>query len=239
MVRGTVGAVPDILRAVRGVLGIASYRRLLAAYALNELAWSVGSLALALLVYRRTGSAFGAMGFFLSAQFLPAFFSPVLVARLDRHAVRRVLPVLYVLQALAFVGLTWLAGDFELVAVLVLTLVCGVVGLAARAIARAATAAVLSPLRLLREGNAVTNAVFAVCIMVGPALGGALVLAGGSTAALLFNAAVFGVIALAVGLSGGLPGRSPAASRPRRGYGPRWRLPAETSASERCLSSRA
>ena len=53
------------------VLKLPAYRRLLAAYTLNELAWSVGSLALAVLVYRRTGSAIGAMGFFLCSQFVP------------------------------------------------------------------------------------------------------------------------------------------------------------------------
>ena len=59
------------------VLKIPAFRRLLAAYTLNELAFMVGSLTLALLVYRRTGSALGAAGFFLSAQFVPALLSPL------------------------------------------------------------------------------------------------------------------------------------------------------------------
>ena len=53
-------------------LRIVAFRRLLMAYVLNELAWSVGTLALSLLVYKRTGSAIGSAAFFLCSQFLPA-----------------------------------------------------------------------------------------------------------------------------------------------------------------------
>lgn len=197
-------------------MGLSNYRRLLAAYALNELAWSIGSLALALLVYKRTGSAVGATAFFISAQFLPALGSPLLVAKLERFRARPVLTALYVAQGLGFLALAWLAGRFQLVAVLALTLACGTVGLAARAIARATTTAVIAPLGLLREGNAVTNAVFAVCIMAGPALGGALVLAGGASAALLCITAVFAVMAAAVATAAGLPGEPPAHDRASR-----------------------
>ena len=45
---------------MRRVLQLPVYRRLLGAYALNELAWSIGTLALAFLVYARTNSALGA-----------------------------------------------------------------------------------------------------------------------------------------------------------------------------------
>ena len=74
------------------------FGRLLAAYVLNELAWSVGTLALALLVYRRTGTAIGSTGFFLCSQVVPALLSPALVAKLDRVAPRPVLPALYGLE---------------------------------------------------------------------------------------------------------------------------------------------
>ena len=73
-------------------LRLPAFRRLLLAYVLNELAWSVGTLALAVLVFRRTGSALGSTGFFFCAQFLPALLSPPLVARLDRAAPGKVLP---------------------------------------------------------------------------------------------------------------------------------------------------
>ncbi len=191
---------------VRAVLRLSSYRRLVAAYALNELAWSVATLALALVVYGRTGSAVGATVFFLSSQFVPALVSPALVARVDRVAVRRVLVVLYALQALAFLALVRVTSHFALVAVLVLVALGGAVGLAARAIARASTAAVIAPVGLLREGNAISNAVFAVCIMAGPMLGGVIVLVGGTSAALLANSGIFVAIAVMFAAADELPG---------------------------------
>ena len=45
---------------MRSVLRLAPFRRLLAAYTLNELAWAFSLLALSYLVYRRTNSALGA-----------------------------------------------------------------------------------------------------------------------------------------------------------------------------------
>jgi hypothetical protein len=86
-------------------LRLPAFRRLLAAYVLNELAWSVGTLALSVLVYRRTGSAIGSAAFFLCSQVLPALVSPALVARFDRTPPRRVLPALYGLEALLFAAL--------------------------------------------------------------------------------------------------------------------------------------
>src|SRR5450755_3017389 len=148
---------------VKRVLRLPAYRRLLAAYALNELAWSVGTLALAVLVYRRTGSVIGSSAFFLCSQFIPALISPLVVARLDQRAPRRVLPALYGLEGVLFFVLAWAASRFSLAPVLALTLADGVVAVSARALARTATVEVLTPAGLLREGNALTNAVFSVC----------------------------------------------------------------------------
>ncbi len=89
---------------MRPVLQIPAFRRLLTAYGLNELALAISSLVLAVLVYRRTGSAVGAAGFFLSAQFVPALVSPALVARVERFPFGRLLPLLYGLEALAYGG---------------------------------------------------------------------------------------------------------------------------------------
>jgi predicted MFS family arabinose efflux permease len=193
---------------VRQPLKLSAYRRLLAAYALNELAWSFGSLALALLVYHHTGSAIGAAGFFLCSQFVPALLSPALVARVDTSAPRRVLPVLYALEAALFGALAVVAHSFVLAPVLILTVVDGVIAIAARSLARAATVSVLRDARLLREGNALTNSVFSVCYMAGPALGGVVVAAQGTTAALLANTGLFALIALTLTTSRELPGPS-------------------------------
>ncbi len=194
------------------VLQIPAFRRLLTAYGLNELALAIGSLALAVLVYRRTGSAVGAAGFFLSAQFVPALVAPALVARVERFPFGRLLPLLYALEALAYGGLAALVGDFLLGPLLVLTFVDGVLALTARTLARTASVAVTSPVGLLREGNALTNAAFSVCYVVGPVIGAVLASQGGTRVALLANCGLFVVIALTLLTAGPLPGAVPDAS---------------------------
>jgi hypothetical protein len=206
---------------VNRVLQIPAYRRLLAAYALNELAFMVGSLTLALLVYRSTGSALGAAAFFLASQFAPALLSPLAVARLQDRRLRPTLPALYWFEALVFFSLAWVADHFSLSAVLALALVDGVAALTARSLARAATVSVTSAVGLLREGNAVANAAFSVCFMVGPAIGGAAVAAGGTSAALIADGCVFAAIGFTLATASGLPepasGRQSARGRVRAG----------------------
>ena len=186
------------------------FRRLLAAFTLNELAWSVGTVALTVLVYRRTGSALGSAGFFLCAEFLPALLSPVLVARLDQRPPKRVLPSLYAIEAVLFALLAWMTSRFSLAPVLVLSLADGAVATVARALASAARAEVLKPLGLLREGNAISNGLFSVCFFVGPVIGGAVVALGGTVAALLANCAIFAIMAPLLATAG-LP--APAAAQ--------------------------
>lgn len=181
---------------MRAVLSATTFRRLLAAYGLNELTWSFGTISLAVLVYQRTGSALGSAAFFLCSQFGPALASPLFVARLAGVNYRRVLPVLYGLEAALFGLLAWLAMNFSLVPILAVTLVDGIVALSARAVARTATVDVLRPGKLLPEGNAVINVVFSVCFMAGPAIGGLVVAAGGTVASLLVNCALFTMISL-------------------------------------------
>lgn len=193
---------------MRQSLRIPVFRRLLAAYAFNELAWSVGTLALAVLVYRRTGSALGATGFFLCSQVLPAILSPPLVARLDRSAPARVLPALYALEAVLFGVLAWMTSRFALAPVLVLALLDGVIAITARSLSAAARATILKPVDLLQEGNAITSAAFSLCYMAGPLLGGVIVAAGGTIAALLANCCFFAVMSLVLATAG-LPGAGP------------------------------
>jgi MFS family permease len=204
---------------MRRALALPAYRRLLATYALNELAWSFGSVALSLLVYRRTGSALGAMAFYLAANFVPALLSPMLVARLDRLAAARILPALYATEAVAFALLAVLTGSFSLIPVLALALADGTIAITARALARATTVAVVRPAGLLREGNALTNSAFSVCFMIGPALAGAVVALGSTRTALAVNVGVFTLMAIALLTAKGLPEapdqRAPSAGRLR------------------------
>ncbi|MGH2877255.1 MAG: MFS transporter [Solirubrobacteraceae bacterium] len=177
-------------------LRITAVRRLLAAYVLNELAWSVGTLALSVLVYRRTGSAVGSAGFFLCSQVVPALVSPALVARLDRANPRRVLPALYGVEGVLFGVLAYTTHHFLLVPVLALTLADGAVAGTARSLAVAARIAILKPIDLLHEGNALSNFGFSGAFMIGPAIGGAVVVAGGTIAALLVNCGFFATMGL-------------------------------------------
>ncbi len=186
-------------------LRIVAVRRLLTAYVLNELAWSVGTLALSLLVYRRTGSAIGSAGFFLCSQFLPALLSPALVARLDRTPGRVVLPALYAVEAVLFGVLAYLVHHFVLVPVLILALADGAVAATARSLATAARIEILRPLDLLREGNALGSFGFSGAFMAGPVIGGAVVAAGGTLAALLVNCGLFATIAVSMAITA-LPG---------------------------------
>ncbi|MGP0048203.1 MAG: MFS transporter [Solirubrobacteraceae bacterium] len=187
---------------MKASLRIPVFRRLLAAYAFNELAWAVGTLALAVLVYRRTGSALGSTGFFLCAQVLPALLSPPLVARLDRRPPARVLPALYAVEAVLFGVLAWMTSRFALEAVLALALADGVVAITARSLTSASRATILKPHDLLQEGNALTNAAFSACYMAGPLLGGVVVAAGGTIAALLANCCFFAVMSALLATAG-------------------------------------
>jgi hypothetical protein len=208
---------------VKRVLKLRAYRRLLAAYTLNELAWGIGSLALAVLVYNRTGSALAAAGYFLCAMFAPALISPAIVARLDQLATRPVLVVLYALEAAIFAILARVAGHFTLAPVLLLVLLDGAIAVTARALARTATVGVTSAAGLLREGNALTNASFSVCYMIGPAIGGLAVALGDVSTALLVTTGVFMLITVTLTTASGLPGaaieRHPTAGRLRAALG--------------------
>ena len=140
---------------------------------------------------------------------MPALISPLAVARLDSRPPRLVLPALYWFEALVFLALAWVAVHFSLVLVLALALIDGLAALTARALARAATVSVTSAAGLLREGNAVANAGFSVCFMLGPAIGGAVVAAGGTSTALIADGCLFGVIGLTLATATGLPKPAP------------------------------
>ncbi len=194
---------------MKAVLALSSYRRLVAAYALNELAWSIGNFALSLLVYRRTGSALASTAFFLASQFLPAFIAPSAVAKVDRLDARRVLAALYGLQAVVFFVLGAAPSHFALAPVLAVMLAGGSLGLAARPIFRSTTARLVTPAGLLRESQAVINAAFALSILLGPLIGGALVFVGGITLAVLVDGAIFVTIALTLWRTRGLSREMP------------------------------
>ena len=81
------------------------FGRLLTTYTVNEIGDSVGVVALAVLVYDRTEAVAPTAAIFLAAKFLPALLAPLLTARVDQLPLRRILPMLYVLEAAAFAAL--------------------------------------------------------------------------------------------------------------------------------------
>ena len=188
-------------------LAIRPFGRLLGSYTVNELGDSVGLVALAVLVFDRTEAVAPTAAFFLAAKFLPALIAPALTAHLDRFALRRALPVIYLLEAAAFAGLAYFAsGDrFVLAAVLALGLADGMLAITGRGLTRGAVASVLQPQGLLASGNALMNLGFAVSSVGGAAIGGLLIAEIGVAAALLVDAASFLVIAVVLGATSGLP----------------------------------
>ena len=187
-------------------LGVRPFGRLLASYTVNEIGDSVGIVALAVLVYDRTGEVAPTAAFFIAAKFLPALLAPALTARVDQIALRRILPAIYVLEAAAFAALGLIAeGDFVLALVLVLALVDGTLAITGRGLTRGAVAAVLQPAGLLREGNALMNLGFALASVGGAALAGLLIATLGLGPALYVDAASFLIIAVVLAATRDLP----------------------------------
>jgi predicted MFS family arabinose efflux permease len=189
--------------------GVGPFGRLATSYAVNELGDWLGAIALAVLVFGKTGDPLALTALFVAAKLVPAFASPALTARLDQMAVRRALPALYLAEAICFALLALFAASFFLPAVLAIALFDGVLLLSARSISRAAVSATLEPAGLLREGNALINIAFAVGTAGGPALAGLVVAGVGPSAALLVDAASFLIIAVLLATARGLPDAHP------------------------------
>ena len=188
------------------VLKIGAYRRLLAAYTLNELAFMVGvggaGAARVPPHGQRVRGCCVLLGRAVRARVDLADGGRAPRAPPDAAGSG---PPCTAFEALVFFALAWVAVHFALVPVLALALVDGVAALTSRSLARAATVSVTSAAGLLREGNAVSNAAFSVCFMLGPAIGGAVVAAGGTSAALIADGCLFALIGLTLATATGLP----------------------------------
>jgi hypothetical protein len=221
---------------VRGLLRLPAFGRLLTAYTINEIAYTFGSLALTVFVYRRTGSPLATAGYFLCAQFVPALIAPLLVARIDHVPPALALPALYWVETAVFAGLALVTGHFSLAVVLALALTDGAMAITARSVARAASVAVLSPAGRLEDGNALINGAFSVCYMASPAVAGVAVAGAGVRLTLVAAAGLFGLVGLSLVGTRGIP-RQPveeqraerAGARLRAGLAYVWRHPAVRS----------
>jgi MFS family permease len=210
------------IRANLHPLRTPAFGRLLTSYTLNSIGDYFGLVALAVLVYAETKDPLATAALFISMQFLPAFLAPALTARVDQLAARAVLPVLYVIEGAIFFVLAWVATSFWLPAVLLLSLLDGVLMLTARGLTRGVVNAVLQPVGLLREGNGLLNVGFAVASVGGSALGGVLVATYGASTALAVDAVSFLVIAALIATCRHLPSahaeRQPFLERVRAGF---------------------
>jgi len=179
----------------RTPLRLRTFRHLASAYTINELGNWIGDVALAILVFDRTGSPVATAVLFVALRFAPALLAPLLTTRIEILPARRVLPALHLGEALIFGAIALLAHSFSLPAVLALAALDGMLAIAAKALTRSATAALLSVHDLLRQGNAILNFGFTAGGALGPALAGLLVGAAGPGAALALDAASFAIVA--------------------------------------------
>jgi MFS family permease len=191
-----VATDPEVeARIERGPLRSLLFRRLFAAYTINEFGNWVGDVALAILVFDRTRSPLATAVLFVSLRFLPAVLAPLLTTRMEVARPRVVLPAVHLSEALIFAAIAWLASHFSLTAILALAALDGVLAISAKALTRSATAALLLSHDALRRGNAILNMGFAAGGALGPALAGLLVGALGPGSALLVDAGTFAVVA--------------------------------------------
>ena len=168
----------------------------------------VGSVALAILVFDRTGDPLATTALFVASRFVPAFVAPALTARIDQLPVGPTLSVIYAVEAALFAGLILLTDSFTLGLIVAIALVDGVLSIVGRALTRASIAVMLEPAGLLREGNALLNFIFATSTAAGPALAGLLIAWQGVAAALAVDAASFALIAGLLAFSRGLSAQS-------------------------------
>ena len=174
------------------------FRRLLAAYSLDELGNWLGEVALALIVYDRTGSPIVTAGLFVAARFLPALGAPPLLARLEAARRADLLRLLFAAEAAAFAVLAVCAQAALIPFVIAVAVIDGTLARAARATIRAGTAAEFPDPEDLRRANSALNVSFTANAALGPAIAGVVVAALGTAAALWLDAASFLGVALIV-----------------------------------------
>ena len=141
------------------------------ALTLAELGETLASVALAVVVFGRSGSVMATGAFFVAARLGPALMSQPLAAFIDRSAGRRGLALCFALEAVLF---ALLAAPLPVAVLVVVPLVTGTVAVCCRSITRAEAAVRLTRAERLRQGNGAINLGFAIAGTVGAAAGGGL-----------------------------------------------------------------
>jgi MFS family permease len=155
------------LRALR----LPGLPRLGGALTLSELGETLASVALAVVVFGRSGSVLATGGFFMAARLGPAFASQPLAALIDRAAGRRGLALCFAFEALLF---ALLAAPLPVGVLVVVPLATGTLAVCCRSVTRAEAAVRLTRAGRLRDGNSALNLGFAIAGTLGAAAGGAL-----------------------------------------------------------------
>jgi MFS family permease len=182
----------------------ASYRHLVTANWINDCGNWIGEVALAILVYNRTGSALATATLFLALRCLPAVLAPVLAASTEHRPPRIVLPLMYLVEAVVFAVIAISASHFSLPLTLALSAIDGVCAISVSALSRSAMAAGLMADGLLREGNSFMNLGATIATAGGPILAAVLVAWRGAGTALMVDAATFAISAFIVGTATGI-----------------------------------
>jgi MFS family permease len=185
------------------------FRRLTATFAVNQIGDWMGVVALSVLVFDRTGSAFATTALFIGTGFLPALLAPLFVARVEQPPPRFALVTIYCGEAAAFGALALLSDHFSLAAVVALAAIDGILALSGRVLTRAVVAALLEPVGELRAGNAILNVVFTGGAAIGPGIAGFVVAGFGVPSALLLDAVSFYASAWILFTAGPLPQAEP------------------------------
>jgi MFS family permease len=179
----------------REVLAVGEFRALLGCEALSVLGDQVARVAVALLVYARTGSALAASATFAASYLTWLVAGTLLSTYADRYPRRSVMVVCDIGRAVVFAGLALSGGATPLVFTL---LVVGTLFAPPFEAARSAVLADILPGDSYAAGNGVINAVAQGGQAAGFLLGGALVATLGSRNALLADATTFLLSAVAL-----------------------------------------
>jgi MFS family permease len=159
------------MREAAAALRLPGLPRLAAALTLAELGETLASIALAVVVFGRSGSVLATGAFFVAARLGPALMSQPLAAFIDRNAGRRGLAICFLAEAVLFAVL---AAPLPVAVLVLVPLLTGTLAVCCRSVTRAEAAVRLTRADRLRVGNGVLNIGFAVAGTIGAAAGGAL-----------------------------------------------------------------
>ena len=183
---------------IRAALRYSPFRRLLAGLAVSQIGDWLYNLALVTLVFERTGSALWA-GIAAAARVVPVVvLGPVGGVIADRFDRRLVMVVSDVLRLALMVLLAIVATTHLPIVIVPLIAAAATVVASPYLPCAAAVTPVLVPDADLPGANAARSAVTSLGLIIGPAIGGVLLLLGSPWLAFAANAVTFGLSALAV-----------------------------------------